>query len=1364
MAPTPTPTPLPTLAPLPLDDDHDAAPRDATTSYTAIQTPRSSAAANNANKTNDANANKTNDANANKTNESNASPLDTANWLSLVTLWWIHPLLARGSRAPLQPDQVWELAQIDQARALQQRFDAAWAREGQRTRPRFGRALWSATQGTMRLAVALYLLSGVFTLVQPLVIKALLQFFQGHANMLGLDSGYALALVLCATSFCGVTATNFGMFLTARAGCNARIVVVDAVFQKVLRLSATARRTMNSGEIVTLASVDAERLLEAYSLGLWAFIAPIMLLVMSVLVGTQMGLVVGLAATATIVVIIYLAVTTSRAVGRYRRRIAALSGERIKVTNEVLQGIRVIKLYGWESSIQDKIQRVRHEEVQLMRQYNYLRLYNGVLMFLAPSIVNAVCFATYVLLGNTLDVATAFVVIALTNACRMPFSTFTNGSVFVAEAVASAARIGDFLVADEVDERTRDDHARMLDAAQEPVIQLQSATFQWVQDAPEPTLRDITFTIVPQSLVVIVGAVGSGKSSLVNALLGEMLQTAGDRTVRGAFSYSSQQPWIQNQTLKENILFGEPLDASHYDAVVRACQLRPDFDMLEQGDATEIGERGINLSGGQKARVGIARAMYRARHCDFLMLDDPLSALDVHVANAVFTDGLEGLAKDKTRILVLNAHYHLLPHADRILVLQNGRIAGDGTLEELQGEFPFLASSPRGQHSDEDEEVMGDDEEEVEGEEVQVRDGGDSEVVVVKKVMKRGASRRVSAAERDDKPEPKKLIVEEDRNVGSVNLQTYVNYLANCGWDGYVVAALIVVLFAFAQLALFFCDWFVSRWSTGKYRASLTEYAAMGIYVGMIVFTSVFAFLRCLYYTETCMRCSANLHAKYIHKVIIAPVTTFFDVTPVGRILNRFSRDLDQVDNPLPYFSMWMLMYFFQICAAFLVCAGTNPYVLIIYLPLAVVFVYVTKYFQASARELKRLDSITRSPFVNLVSETINGIETIRAFRMTAPFSQKCQELLNKNGKLFFSFQTTSRWFAMRTDWLVAFIIGIVAVLAVATRASLGAAVAGLALTYAAQLTSAFQRMTNLVTQTENIMTCFERISYYGGLDEEGHLMKERCVAPDPAWPRTGGVVFENVSMRYRPELELVLKNVSFSVASGEKVGVCGRTGSGKSSVMSILFRVVETSHGRVLIDGVDIATLPIQALRAKLTIIPQDPMLFSGSLRMNLDPFHDKDDAALWHVLKQVHLYDLIQKWGQGLDFEVAEKGENLSVGQRQLLCIARALIRESKVVVMDEATANVDQESDRLIQQTVRESFAGADTTVLCIAHRLETIIHSDKILVLDAGNVLEYDSPSVLMKKQGGIFQSLVESSRAAAVVKASEELIALKTDQL
>lgn len=1283
------------------------------------------------------------------------NPLDTASWLSFATLWWLHPLLQRGFRAPLGEKSVYQLPLPDKSHPLQRRFDAAWAvqerKAHERNRkvadgeekvlPSINAALWHATKDKIGVALVMYTLSACMTLFQPLVIKAILEFIDGESNMFGITSGYGMAVLLGATAFCGATFINLGQFMTARAGCNARMIVINSVYQKILRLSATARRTMNSGEVVTLAGVDSERVLEAYSIGLWCIISPSILVAVCILIGWQMGAYVGLGVAITSAAIIYGAFTTSKYVGIFRRRISKVSANRVKLTNEVLQGIRVIKYYAWEDSINETIRQIREEEVALMRKYNLLRLSNAVLLYLAPTILNLVCFVIYILLGNTLDVATAFVILALTNACKMAFSIFANASVAVSEAMTSTKRFSDFLVSDEVnpDDVQIPDEAVHKDVA--PVIAIQDATFRWVESSATPTLSGINLTVVPGTLTIIVGPVGSGKSSLVNAILGEMQQVSGTRNVHGSFAYSSQQAWIQNQTVRDNILFGASYDAAHYNKVVDACQLLPDFEMLEQGDETEIGERGINLSGGQKARVSIARAMYRAENFDFVVLDDPLSALDVHVANAVFSRGLQGIAQGKTRILVLNSHYHFLQYADRILVMHDGQIAGDGTLAELQGDFPYLSNSPRHKKSGEDDSTDDDSSD----------DSAKESASPTTSALVKKKSKKLVKEDVDPKVDakPKGLIIQEDRQVGSVSLKTYISYFATSGWNGLVVAVTIFLLFGIAQVALFFADWFLSRWSKGAF--DLSQDASLGVYAGIVIAAFLLMTIRCVYYMLVCMKCSENLHWRYLRKVLGAPVTTFFDVTPVGRILNRFSRDLDQVDNPMPYFSLWMVMYIFQMASAFIVCAAADPWVLILYAPVGYALLFVVRVYQASAREVKRLDSITRSPFLNLVSETISGIETIRSYRMTEYFSDKSEQLLNHNAKFFFVFQSSGRWFAMRTDWLISLIICAVAILAIATKASLGAAVAGLGLTYAAQLTSSFQRMTSLITQVENIMTCYERISHYDGLPEEGFTRTPtHSAALDASWPRTGAVVFESVTMRYREELPAVLKSVSFQIASGEKVGICGRTGSGKSSLMSVLFRVVECAGGRVLIDGVDISTITLHQLRTKLTIIPQDPMLFSGSLRMNLDPFAQKNDDELFAVLRKVHLSDAVAGWGRGLDYEIAEKGDNLSVGQRQLVCIARALIRDSKVIVMDEATANVDKESDRLIQQTVQESFGGGDQTVLCIAHRLETIMDSDKILVLDAGEVVEFDSPNALLAKPDGIFQSLVNSAKSVGTL--------------
>ncbi|TMW55715.1 hypothetical protein Poli38472_010597 [Pythium oligandrum] len=1285
----------------------------------------------------------------------NESPLDRVHWLSRLTFWWAHGLLARGYKQPLQEDDVWDLPATDRAAILQRTFDRRFHSAPSEGSMRIYRAMWHSTKRTMALAILLHLIIAAATMLQPLLIKSVLEYIQNEqaSNLFGLSTGYGAAGLLTVTSFVGVTSLDYGMYLASRAGMNARMIVVSSVYQKLLRLSSMARQTMSSGDIITLASVDSERLYDGFSIGLWAVLSPLIAVTCCILIGVEMGVYVGLVAAACCVCILGYAVVNSRQIGRVRREILQIAAERVKVTNEVLQGIRMIKMYAWEESFSGRVGEIRAREVKLLRKYDYLRVQNLVMLMLAQTFMTAACLLAYVYLGNTLTVSTAFTLLALANACRTPFGRFSYAVVFATEARASLHRIANFLAADEI-RSSAVASTSSSSVGNDAIIEFVDADFAWGapsdSSVPRLALQNINLSVQPGTLTIVVGAVGSGKSSLVSAMLGEMHRIRGTTAVRGSVAYASQQPWIQHNSVRENILFGKPLDQQHYDAVISACQMRRDLDILENGDATEIGERGINLSGGQKARVSLARVMYR-RESDVVVLDDPLSALDVHVANAVFFDCVLGLVKSKTRVLVLNAHYHLLPHADRILVMSDGQIVGDGSYAEVRTRFPFLSEAMVTEADDAGNNAS--------------TDGGNCRephdrkysVVVgppgsVGSVSLFDRTSRVSNRDRksrvigEDDPLPTKpqkaLILDEDRALGSVTWRTYISFLELSGWNGALVAAAIFVVFVIGQCGLVGADYFIKYWSDGSLN-EFTQSHLLWMYIGIVVAVVLLWIFRAVIFTEICIRSTTATHTRYFHKILVAPINTFFDVTPIGRILNRFSRDLDQIDNPLLYYALGMLMFGTLMLSIFVVCAVTTPTTLILYVPLFGVCYYVQAYFLVSSRELKRLDGITRSPFLNLVGETINGIESIRSFHMTKDFSRKCHELLDNNAKFFFMYQTTTSWFAMRVDWLVTTVVTVVSFTCVASKNSIGSANAGIALTYAVQLSMQFQRVLTLASMTENHMTSFERIAHYASLDEEGDS-REVITKPEPAWPQQGHIEFSNVFLRYRDGLEFVLRGVNFTIQPGHKVGVCGRTGSGKSTLMNALFRTVELAQGSIRIDDVDIASISLHALRSKLTIIPQDPVLFSGTLRDNLDPFNDKTDEELFGVLRKVHLMDDVSKWGAGLSHQVTEKGDNLSVGQRQLICIARALLRDSRIIVLDEATANVDQELDRLIQVAVKENFVGR--TSLTIAHRLETIADSDRILVMDHGVVAEYDSPSNLLVKPNGIFASLMESTQA------------------
>ncbi|EQC35361.1 hypothetical protein SDRG_07073 [Saprolegnia diclina VS20] len=1237
-----------------------------------------------------------------------ANPRETASWVSVLTIAWMDGLIKRGATAPLTEADTWPLPAHDTAHALYDRFEKHWALEKMKPVPRIHLTMWHTFRAQILGGLFLYLAYAGIMLLQPILIQSILQYLAEdpvvHTSM-HINNGYVLATLLTLLSFLSVTLIDYAQYANTHTGCNAKSIAIDMVFRKTLQLSGFAKQEMTTGEVVTLASVDAERIFMGFSFGYWAVIGPVMLVAVYIMIGHQLGAVVGVCGGAVMLLFLYIGFVSGRKVGEVRRDILKVQAERVKLTNEVLQGIRVVKLYAWEASLEAQLAAIRDRELVLLKAYQTRRVFNTVVLYIAPVISLAICLMVYVALGNELTSPVAFTALAYMNIARFPCTVFSTAVMMTSEMVASCQRISKYLSSDEI-------ATSSLAIQQGPsTVEMTDAAFSWaapatVSEAPPLTLQNLTFSLTPGSLTIVVGPVGSGKSSLVSAILGEIHQVGGVRHVIGNISYVNQEAWIQHATLKKNILFHSDCDDDYYNAVLSACQLEPDLAMLPDGDATEIGERGINLSGGQKARVSLARGVYH-RKADIYLLDDPLSALDVHVATAVFHECIRGLLGGKTTVLVLNSHYHFLPLADRVLLMDNGSIVGDGTYESLKSTFPHLMNFTESGSSTEDADA----------------DKVDS----------------TDDAKKTAKPiSPKKgggLMDKEDRAKGAVSAKTYKTYFGSSGYNGAVVAASIITFFTVSQTALAMTDWFMSYWS--NHTTMMAKLSSGYIYLGCAVVSVFLVYGRSLYVLMVAIKCSQSLHAMLLHKVIGAPVPTFFDVTPMGRILNRFSSDLDQTDSQLPYFGLLLLQFLFQIVAVLIVCVISTPWILVVYAPLAFLFYKVQQYYNKTSGELKRLESISRTPVVTLVSETLSGLSTIRAFNMTQTFLTNQRAALDHYVSFSFLYNCSARWFQMRLDWLSAAIIAGVAFICILTKTSIGIAAAGLTLTYASQLSGFLSRMAMMLNTVENLMTSVERLSAYEALPSEDDATVDR-VTVDASWPAQGVITFNDYSMRYREHLDLVLNQVSFSVPSGAKVGICGRTGSGKSSLMAALFRMVPSATGSIAIDDVNIANVSVTTLRSRLTIIPQDPVLFSGSLRFNLDPSGSASDDELWTVLKQVHLGDGIAS----LDDKVAERGSNFSVGQRQLLCIARALLRKSKVVVLDEATANIDLESDKRIQATIKECFVGI--TMLIIAHRLDTIIDSDMILVLDAGRVVEYDTPTALLAIPDGSFAKLAEQA--------------------
>lgn len=857
------------------------------------------------------------------------------------------------------------------------------------------------------------------------------------------------------------------------------------------------------------------------------------------------------------------------------------------------------------------------------------------------------------------------------------------------------------------------------------------------------SLTDVNVRLKKGSLIAVVGPVGSGKSSLLAALTGEMQRVDGSVARRAdcSIAFAAQVPWIVNRTLKENVLFHQPYDAGRYEHTIAACCLDSDLAILPAGDETEIGEKGINLSGGQKARVALARAAYS--QADLYLFDDPLSAVDAHVGKSIFEHCICGMLAQKTRVLVTH-QVHVLERCDEILVMDKGHITAAGTFQELLAQqVPIVVSAAQSQEQEEGEKVS--EVSEAAASEQAIPDQKD----IISGVTPRGPPKKGG-----------QLTSEEERKVGNVSSAAYSYYAQAGGWTWVFTA----VLFMFAgRTSEVLSTFWLSDWadaslskeedgeelSASRQSHFLLVYALLGI-GGVLGLT-----FRALSIAKHRLGASQLLHANLVDSILAAPVA-FFDVTPMGRVLNRFAADIQTIDIEISQSISQLAGTFTNVIGALGAIAGATKGTFLVLLgPLLVIYYRIQSYFRRTSTEVERLAKISRSPIFSDFSQSLAGASSIRAYAAQPRFISGALEAMDMNNACVIIVQLCFSWLSIRLDIIGAVVLFFIVLLTVLTRHEnfVPAGWLGLALAFAIELTGFLKHAVRMMAAAEGQMASVERImTYTDDIDAETPV-KPSAKAVDAAsteqvppavpdaWPAQGVVAFQDVVMGYRDGPD-VLKGISFSCKAMEKVGIVGRTGSGKSSLLVALFRMTELREGQILIDGKDIAQVPLSVLRNRLCIIPQDPVMFSSTVRFNLDPFDEHTDDDVWQVLRKCQLASVIEELPHKLAEPVAEGGENFSVGQRQLICIARALLRKPRVLVLDEATASIDNETDAVLQSMIREEFR--EVTVLTIAHRLHTIIDSDRVLVLDDGHVREYDTPKSLLADSSGIFYGMVEAA--------------------
>ncbi|KAJ5573877.1 Metal resistance protein YCF1 [Penicillium hispanicum] len=1300
-------------------------------------------------------------------------PYNYADIISVLTFGWMTPLMKFGYNNYLTQDDLWNLRRRDTTRTTADDLNAAWEEELQKKKPSLWVALFKAFSGPYLRGAIIKSGSDTLAFVQPQLLRYLIAFIDSYRtpDPQPVIRGVAIALGMFLVSVAQTSCLHQYFQRAFDTGMRVKSSLTALIYAKALRLSSEGRSSKTTGDIVNHMAVDQQRLSDLTQFGTQLLSAPfqITLCMLSLyqLVGPSM-----FAGVGVMILMIPLNGVIARMMKTLQITQMKNKDSRTRLMTEILNNIKSIKLYAWNTAFMNKLSHIRNDlELNTLRKIGATQSVANFTWQSTPFLVSCSTFTVFVLTSDRpLTTEIVFPALTLFNLLTFPLSILPMVITSVIESSVAVKRLVEYFTAEEL----------QTDAVifQDPVehvgdesVRIRDASFTWNRHVGTPVLENIDLSARKGELSCVVGRVGAGKSSLLQAILGELWKTHGEVVVRGRIAYVAQSPWVMNASVRENIVFGHRWDPDFYELTVEACALLDDFKNLPDGDQTEVGERGISLSGGQKARLTLARAVYA--RADIYLLDDVLSAVDQHVGRHIINRvlGPSGILNGKTRILATNA-ITVLKEADFIGLLRDKTIIEKGTYEQLMAMKGEIANLVRTNLADSDDERSpADSEDGLASPEssddttvIENGEGSDSEdldepgsLVPIKshvnsrRRMSTATLRRASTATwqgprrklGDEENVLKSKQTQETSQQGKVKWSVYGEYAKNSN-----IAAVGFYLFALlaAQTAQVLGNFWLKSWTESNESSGSNDSVGkfIGIYLAFGLGSSLLVILQNLILWIFCsIEASRKLHERMAFAIFRSPMS-FFETTPSGRILNRFSSDIYRVDEVLARTFNMLFANTARAMFTMLVIATSTPAFLLLVIPLSYVYLSYQKYYLRTSRELKRLDSVTRSPIYAHFQESLGGISTIRAYRQMNRFALENEWRMDANLRAYFPSISANRWLAVRLEFIGSIIIlasAGLAITSVATGSGLSAGMVGLAMSYALQITQSLNWIVRQTVEVETNIVSVERVLEYANLPSEAPevIFKRR---PAIGWPAQGAVSFKDYSTRYREGLDLVLKDITLDIKPHEKIGVVGRTGAGKSSLTLALFRIIEATNGNISIDGLDVSTIGLFDLRGRLAIIPQDPAMFEGTLRDNLDPRHVHDDTELWSVLDHAKLKGHVSSMEGQLDAEIQEGGSNLSQGQRQLVSLARALLTPSNILVLDEATAAVDVETDALLQRTLRSSIF-QDRTIITIAHRINTIIDSDRIVVLDKGRVAEFDTPAELIKS-GGRFYELAKEA--------------------
>ncbi|XP_013148667.1 PREDICTED: probable multidrug resistance-associated protein lethal(2)03659 [Papilio polytes] len=1337
------------------------------------------------------------------------NPRFKANLFSVLTFGWTLETFKLGYSRDIRDNDLYAPLPEHQSDILGDAMQKAWDRElenyndlGENNKPSLWRVLTKVFGAELMLyGLILAAMEFLIRLQQPLFLGLLLRYYSPAQDLYNstVDSTYfsrlfsyydkesgvlwgeavffAFGVVFCSTA--NVMVAHPFMMGVTHLGMKMRVGVCSLIYRKSLKVSLQSMSENSAGLVVNLMANDVNRFDTGPSFIHYLWIGPVETMLMTVYLYREMGISAVYGALIVIAVVPF-QICLGVATAFYRNQTAFKSDERVKLMKEIVMGIEVIKMYTWEMPFRKIIDTVRRQEIRCIKMTSYIRgLIMSFIMFTArfSIFITVLLYVTYV---NRITVENVFFLTCYYNIMRQTMTLFFPQAVGqIAEMHVAIQRIRDFLLSEECDLPPREllladttiqdkkpkkrvtisiDPVEMKrryspvrhlpepssskgvpkdksehTIKQEIIIKFENAFSRWIKSSNEEDVEDITFNIMSGSLTTVIGAVGSGKSTLLHMMLSELPASRGTVNVNGTLSYACQDPWLFVGSVRQNILFGQPFQKSRYMEVCKVCELERDISLFPHGDKTVVGERGVSLSGGQRARINLARAVYK--EADIYLLDDPLSAVDTQVARHIFEKCIKRYLASKTVVLVTH-QIQFIKSVDQIIIMDKGKILAEGGFEDLNEQELAIIQLMQNKTR----EVREDD---------SVPNLASQSMLQTSAVSlsRRNWSIILDASVADQKPEA------EAQAIGRVRSSVYQEYFL--AGTSYIYVFIAGILFFLAQFFASASDFWISKWSqiedhlTGDSSIDRLLWSQGGLYrkhyviiFGILTIATVaIALCRAFMFFSLCMKSSIKLHDQMFDCVSQSPMS-FFHSNPSGRILNRFSKDMGSIDELLPQAMLDCFQIMLNLAGVIVVILMTDITMLIPITTSLIIFYIFRIIYVRTTSAIKRLEGITRSPVFGHVNATVLGLATIRSFGAEGLLAQEFDRHQDLHSAAWYLFITCSRAFGYFLDIICLLFIVCVTFSCLMKTDNEGSNV-GLVITQSISLTGVFQWGMRQSAEMENQMTSVERVLEYTKLPQEAALRSEAEKAPPADWPPEGALTFDDLSLKYTPDGNYVLHKLQFNVKPQEKIGIVGRTGAGKSSIIQALFRLAYL-EGTIVIDGVDISTIGLHDLREKISIIPQEPVLFSGTMRKNLDPFDEYSDETLLKALNNVELLKA-DEGVEALYKQVSESGCNFSVGERQLVCLARAIVRDERVLLLDEATANVDAQTDALIQTAIRLHFQRC--TVLTIAHRLNTVIDSDKILVLDAGRLMEYDHPHILLQNKKGYFRKMVAETGPA-----------------